>query len=488
MDNREPEAPVKVVASFPPDEDDSPSFRLLFGGFLLLMIWLPLPLGSNRHWAWGIMATWTFLLLAVWAISHLQRPMVANPLLRNHPFPFILFLGFSLIPLFQVIPLNIQFLRLLSPASLDMFLYAGQESRSLPISLDTQATMAMWLKTTAYLTGGWLVLVLARTRQRLTWLAWIMLLTGVAEAFYGLAMVLSGIEMIWWLPKWSSQGSAAGTFVNRNHFAGFLEMTIPLGFGLLIARLPSRSRESSWKEMIQYDLKFLFSQTGIVFILVVTMFIGLFLTNSRGGAAALLFSLFLISGLTFFRSYSSTREKRLMAPILAISILAGIWLGLGNLTGRLINTELEDKSRTAVFEATLGKIANYPMFGSGGGTFQYTFPLYRPEKIHRFYDHTHNDYLEMLADFGVVGFSLLALATGICWWIMLRSYLKRRDPLARGLLFASLSGTLSLALHGLYDFNLQIPSNAFYFVVLLAMGLQAGQLPHQSRRKGKPLV
>ncbi|MBF0136495.1 MAG: O-antigen ligase family protein [Magnetococcus sp. DMHC-1] len=344
------------------------------------------------------------------------------------------------------------------------------------MSLDRTATLVEWLKYLTYFLAAFLVLVVARTRERLRILAWTILFCGIFQAVFGLFVYFTGFDISWWVPE--SKGSVHGTYVNRNHFAGLLEMAIPLGFGLLLGWMRSSESQRSFRESLIWALQKISSRNGVVSSLLVLMFLALFLSTSRGGNMALLVSLLLVVILAQFRRRKSNREKRLIIPILILSLIAGGGMGIGILTERFKGSFMEQSGRLEVHAGTVEMIGHYPIFGAGSGTFKYIFPIYRTEKIQKFNDHAHNDYLEILAAQGLLGFGLLGAAFISCWWTMVRRYLRRRDPFARGILFASLAGTLSLSLHGLVDFNFQIPANAYFFWILLAMGLQASIIPH----------
>ena len=113
--------------------------------------------------------------------------------------------------------------------------------------------------------------------------------------------------------------------------------------------------------------------------------------------------------------------------------------------------------------------------------------MYKDERFGAyFYEHAHNDFLEILIEQGIVGFSLLAAGIILIFVRVVRAFVHRHDPLMRGALFATIAGCVSLMVHGLVDFNLQIPANASYFFVLLGIGVVASELRSQleNRRTG----
>ncbi|MBF0157423.1 MAG: O-antigen ligase family protein [Magnetococcales bacterium] len=448
--------------------------RWLFRGFALLVLLVPLPLGSNRPWAWLLMEVGIFGLFTLWALSRARRPEPLPRAVSEHPWPLFLLLLWSFYPLVQVVPLPMSVLEILSPSALEIRRFVGQEPLATMITLDLHATLTSWLKGIAYFMGLWLVLVLVNTRRRLSQLAYLLVVGG---AFQGLFAFVSGRE--------GDVPGLVGTFVNRNHLAGYLELTLPVVLGLLLSMMAHRSSRESGREPLLLLLGRVSGRQGVLAMLAVLMLLAVLMSRSRSGSVVLLVSLFLVSWLARWRSRPSTRERRLLMPLFFVSLVAGAWLGLGNLTQRFLVTDLRFQDRWLVFEETWRKVLDYPLVGSGSGTFGLTFPLYRDGRLaFDFVDHAHNDYLEILADQGILGFGLMTAAFVFVWVSVARAYLQRRDPFARGMLFASLASTLALALHAATDFNFQIPANALTFMVLLGLGLAAATVPHAEGRGG----
>ncbi|MBF0424967.1 MAG: O-antigen ligase family protein [Magnetococcales bacterium] len=459
---------------------------VVFSMFLVLVFLSPLPLGSNRPWAWSILEVGTFFLTGLYFFSHLGEGKSFGGIFREHFSQVFLLFLWTLVPLFQIVPLPASLLAVLSPATVDVNRFAGVEGGTLTISLDKTATLVEWIKYFSYFLAAFLVFTVARTRERLRLLAWTLLLSGVFQSVFGMFVYFTGPEdMSWWLTD--NRQWVHGTYINRNHFAGLLELTIPLGFGLLLGWMRSSGIQGSFSEKLLHLAQNLSSRYGVVSSLLVLMFVALFLSQSRGGSLALVVSLLLVVALAHFRRRKSTRERRLILPVLIVSLIAGGWMGLSLLTDRFKGgTEiLEQSGRVEVHRETTNMASHYPLFGTGSGTFRFVFPIYRTEKVQKFNDHAHNDFLEFMSEQGLLGFGLFGAAFLSSWLTMARRYLRRRDPFARGLLFAALTGTLSISLHSLVDFNLQIPANAYYFWILTAMGLQAAVVPHASLHPGR---
>jgi O-antigen ligase len=162
----------------------------------------------------------------------------------------------------------------------------------------------------------------------------------------------------------------------------------------------------------------------------------------------------------------------LIASLIAIDVLmVGAWFGVERTVQRIAETTVEQvEERVEPGRDALQIVADYPLFGSGGGTFYTAFTRYRRAEINAFYDHTHNDYAQFLGETGLVGSALIGLFVLAALGCALLAQARRRDPLARGVAFGVVMGIVSIGIHSTVDFNLQIPANAFIFVILLALG------------------
>ena len=149
---------------------------------------------------------------------------------------------------------------------------------------------------------------------------------------------------------------------------------------------------------------------------------------------------------------------------------------------------MDAESRDEVNEYGLNLVRDYFWTGSGGGSFYAVFPRYRQGDVEKFYNHAHNDYLQFAADTGAVGISILGLIVVLSLGAALVAQYRRRDPLMRGMGFATVMGVTALLIHSAVDFNLQIPANAMMFTLLLALGwlsLYLGAQPSAPRVRRK---
>jgi hypothetical protein len=168
----------------------------------------------------------------------------------------------------------------------------------------------------------------------------------------------------------------------------------------------------------------------------------------------------------------------LIASLIAIDIaIVGSWFGVEKTVQRIEQTavgDVEVREDPTVYALEMAR--DYPLFGTGAGTFATAFMRYRGPDILDFYDHAHNDYTQFLVETGALGAALVA---SLPLMALVLALSRRRDPLARGFAFAVVMGVSSIAIHSTVDFNLQIPANALAFMVLLAYGWIALHLEHR---------
>ena len=164
-----------------------------------------------------------------------------------------------------------------------------------------------------------------------------------------------------------------------------------------------------------------------------------------------------------------------------IPVAVGILLGADQLLSKLENAGFQS-DRYLHRAMAYRVIADYPLFGIGSGNWGHVYPAYQDPETYteKSVLHVHNDYLELLAEQGMVGFVLFGSAILIALATMIDALRRRRDPLMRGVLYGCVTATLSLLIHALVDFNFHIPANAAWFSVILAMGLIASRMPHDA--------
>lgn len=449
----------------------TPSDRWIFIGFLALIAWVPLPLGSNRAWAWSLLEIWIYLLAACWLLLFIcNKVRLTGAFIKATPVLVLLALWLLWVSL-QIVPMPAGLVEYLSPRAHAIYATSPDAPLSwLTLSVDVYATGQGLLKSIAYVLVFCLALLLLHGHRRIQLCAGVLIMSGVFQAAYGSLMTLSGMEYGFLVEKTTSVGHASGTFTNRNHLAGYLEMSLATGIGIMIASLDRTHTNNSLRQVVIRWLKLLISRKMRLRLYLAIMVIALVLTHSRMGNTAFFASLLVAGSIGLLLSRHATRGMViLIASLILIDILiVGTWFGIEQVAERLEKTSFATESRDEVYEYVIHQFNDYTLTGSGLGTFYAVFPNYRQNDVAGFYTHAHNDYLEFAAETGIIGIGLLGLVVVTSLIMAVLAQHRRRDPLMRGLSFAAIMGITSILIHSMVDFNLQIPANAFTFMLLLA--------------------
>ncbi|MCU7960022.1 MAG: O-antigen ligase family protein [gamma proteobacterium symbiont of Bathyaustriella thionipta] len=450
----------------------------LFAAYLLLLLWLPIPLGSARPWSEAFMAAASLVLLLVWlliCIKHKQPWLAAH---KAFIWPLSVMLLWVLWQALQLIPLPAFLLQWLSPQALAFHTaaFADQARGWHCISLTPGATVFYLLRSASYSAILILSLGLLNSRKRMRIFLWLLVISGLAQVSFGLLNMLSqgafsirGIDGPW--------SSNYGTYVNRNHFAGFLEMVIPAAIALLMSQPARHHHKPNIKARIKALAAWMLSGRLVRYLLVITLMGGMLLSTSRGGNLAMLASLGLATSLF---SRARLRHAWLLLVLLAAAFF---FMGGGELEKRLLQEGLHD-DRIDIRAAIYPAIGDFMLSGSGAGSFEQVFPPYKNAQLSALrYQHAHNDYLQLILENGVLMALLLFAMQVYVLWIVAKALLKRRDLLLRAALFAAFAGMSGMLIHAWYDFNFQIPANAALFFSLMGMGLAASQMESRQRRR-----
>ena len=442
---------------------------------LALVVLAPIPLGSNRPWAWSMLEMGIFGAGLLWLAGWARGESSPGSAVRAAWPAFTLLALWLLFLMLQWIPLPPALVRTLSPRAAELhaaadYLLGG--SRSITLSVDPHASFVFWLKHCAYALGFALTLLLVRGRTRLAWLCGAIVAGGLLQAFYGSFMHLARIDVeVLGMPIHHA-AQASGSFVNRNHLAGLLEMSLAVGIGLMVAQLEDRPRRS-WHDFLQDTARLLLSGKAMLRLVLVIMVVALVMTRSRMGNTAFFASLLVAGASALVLSRHAPRGTVLLiASLIAIDLaLIGTWFGVERTVQRITETtvqNVEDRVDPSVYAVKI--LDDYPLFGTGGGTFYTAFTRYRGRDIPDYYDHVHNDYVQTLTDTGIIGGSLFGLLVLASFIAAVLAQARRRDPFTRGIAFGVVMGVIAIGIHSTVDFNLQIPANTFLFMILLAMG------------------
>lgn len=444
--------------------EKSPSSKLerfLIATLLIILIWAPLPLGSNRDWSVGLLIMLVSFSAFVWALLLLKRPN------RNQPSIKLGLAMFSLLVLTQVwVALQFAF---------------GWTANS-------GATFQYLMLGIAYSLFFIMIFSLFNNRKRLVWLLGVLIVSGTFQAFYGASIALTGFD-IFTAQSGIRGTSASGTFINHNHFAGYLEMTIAVGIGLILAL--RKGGEITWLS----TLELLLSAKVLIRLAVVVMVIGLVMSHSRMGNSAFFVSLILIASLFIL----TNKEKRVRNTLILSSFIIidvfiiSQYFGLEKLKERLGATEvtITEENGQLIFDVNdlrglalkngLPLAMQKPIVGQGAGSYEATFIGYTGPNFGGHFDHAHNDFLELWIERGLMGVAPMVLFVMLALFFGLKAMLKGQSNFRKGVSFGASMGIVSILIHSFTDFNLHIPANALLFTTLCAIAVMAYTHPSPRR-------
>ncbi|KHE92746.1 MAG: putative membrane protein, partial [Candidatus Scalindua brodae] len=343
-----------------------------------------------------------------------------------------------------------------------------QSSIRFPISIYPYATKIEFFLILAYI--GMFFLVTNTPGIRLDRIILVIMSVGFLISFLGILQKFTGTSKIYWLID-SPNASLFGSFINRNHFAGYIGMVIPLSFGLLITRFESMAfhKTMSWRSILAKFESRLLGNILMVFA-IMTMVSALFISLSRGGILSLMVSIIVfVAFISLSRRARSIvgKGRKVTITTLLLAFVFLMWLGVGSILERLSN--LSSPSRHEVTQNTISMAEDFPLFGTGLGTFQYHFPKYKTLEGQLYWDHAHNDYAELLSDSGLIGFLIVACGIIFFIWQTLVRWWKSKDPYVMGITLGGFCGIIAILSHSIADFNLHIPANALFLSFILGL-------------------
>lgn len=324
-------------------------------------------------------------------------------------------------------------------------------------SIERYASLLALIKLANYIIVYFIIVNTIRERHQVRRVAYTIIGVGCFLALFGTIKYLGEVCPPWWDYDVKYKGMVA-TFGCKNHLAGYMEMAIPISIGLMIA-----VRKEWAKALCGFAL----------FILCVALTLSL----SRGGWMSELFALgfmlvlYLVKTKKKYRSLTVTAVAVTTVVVLTVLASTPVIEKLETLThGRDVPNW---QSRTAVWAGTLDLIRDYPLLGTGPGTFPVAFTPYRPAGVNARFLHTHNDYLHFISETGILTAGIILWLIVATFWSGIRKIMTTNSRLTLGITLGSLTGIVAMAVHSVADFNLHIMANAILLTVLagLLMGV-----------------
>lgn len=356
-----------------------------------------------------------------------------------------------------------------------LLVFAGYVTLSMlwtPVPWASRQSVMLVLAATSMLLG---VTSLIRHKWQQRSLIMILIVLGALIASYGLLQYFRGIDEVWGMTRAEQyRGRASGTYGCPNHFAGLLEMLWP--FALAVVLLS----DWSWSAKLAsaYSL--------------VAMFGGILFSMSRGSWLSTIPGLFFF----VFLAVESRLAKLRVALLIAVGIVVvsvATWNQSEKIQERIMQSNLDDQSfvaRLMMWESAVEGIKEHPVIGWGPFTYHWMHARYRDPRMQLGPRYVHNDYLQLLSEYGLIGTVLFGAAVVLVWGLLIRVYRKTVVFNERAFAAAAMTALFMQHIHGLVDFNLQIPANALVMMALVGLSLcrakevgvvQAAPLPRLSR-------
>jgi O-antigen ligase len=306
------------------------------------------------------------------------------------------------------------------------------------------------------------------SRRRL--MGWLLILGGF-EALYGLLQYLSGWQQIFAYVKKYNLEEATGTYINRNHYAGLLEMIIPFGIALLLYEHSKLSRlglsAARWKAIL---VRGGLSRMGLGLFAVIVMLAALLSSRSRMGIIAAVSSFAVMS---VFSGFQRRAGAWLGALIMICVTVLVLWIGAGSALGRFGSISNEylssNDSRLSLWRDTARLVGAHPLIGSGLGTFPVAFTAVQTTFLGKFVNHAHNDYLELASDLGIPAALLFFGSVVLLLTNLAKRAVSSEAGFEKAVALGCLGSIAAILLHSLTDFNLYIPANALLFSLILGL-------------------
>jgi len=444
-----------------------PELTISYILFLALIVWIPFPNGSNRPWSWSLMELVTFGLMFVVFVSGGIRGKRSFENLSHLKIPIILGSVWLIYLALQTINMPASmFTYLATPATLSVNDLMIRQYHLTSLSVDQYSTWSELLKNSSYLCLMILTGLLITTRTRVQWLVLVMGLACLGEISYGIYDVLSGGQY---------GRLISGTFVNHSHLSGLLELSMPLVLAFTAYIIRHYSGEHSLHSVLLFK--------GMLLALSSVMIVGLVLAGSRGGILATLASCVML-GLLLVPNWlrDSSKATKIGFLVVVMGVFAIALMASDGVLQRFSGGGIS--GREYLLQLAPNMLADSWLRGLGAGNLQYVFPWYHNDGGPYQFWRAHNDYIELLFDQGIVGFSIVAAGVVFVLKSNYQALKASSSTFQQHMLTGTLFSQVILLVHGLSDFNFYIPSNAAYYFIIVGLVFSLQRMG-QARKKKK---
>jgi O-antigen ligase len=393
----------------------------------------PFPYGAVYTRAWASLSLLTLLILILWVVGSMQEGRLR--------------IGYS--PLY--VPLV-------------LFLALGFAQLSFHLTLTPSLTRESLLNLASNSLLFFLVIQLFSVSPAHSWRR-----VGIAVLVFAFVFSFLSILQFFWNPSriiWIGHDIGAmpfGSYVDRDHYAGFMEMLIPISAAYVLSR-PKRD-----------------PLNGVLWFGVLVPTVSLLLTGSRGGFVSVLVEVAILVWIMTYRNPLPGRRLRIAATGLALAGVAALffWLApefvrskIGTISNYVPNAHGE--SRPTLWRNSLGIFRDHPLTGAGMGSFVTVYPAYQTEATDLITEHSHNDYVEALAETGVFGGVLILAALILFFSTSFRNLAAQLKSEPGWIQLGASIACCGLLVHSFFDFNLHIPANAAWFAFCAGLASLSG--------------
>ncbi len=297
---------------------------------------------------------------------------------------------------------------------------------------------------------------------------------GVVAALVGIAHASVRTEDVYGFWRAPKPGVAFAPFINPNHFAGWVVMALSLTTGWFTGRVANAPRhaQGGWRHQLLRLSSPTATETMLTGVSVVAMTLAMIVSFSRGGLIGLVTAAAMLSLWTWRKQRTSRRQLAGMAAVGVVLLMGAVWGGVERTLVRFGGSSLDWGGRKQVWLDTLRIIHDYPWTGTGLNTYGIAMLHYQTEPRGEYFIEAHNDYLQLAAEGGL----LLGIPILITIALFIREVWKRfkegaDDERTYWLRAGAVTGLCSIAVMEIFDFTLQMPGAAVFFVVLAAIAI-----------------
>jgi O-antigen ligase len=374
---------------------------------------------------------------------------------------------------FQAIPLPAPFVALVSPAAVSagtMLAIDGGAPRAFrPLTISASDTGWAWIVMAGAAAFFWATRAqfgrggVRRTVRMVSAL-------GFAVSLLAIAQAATAGRDIYWRFRTEFEGPLPfGPFINRNHFATWVIMALPLCLGYLAARSGMRIKQAGHASTRTRLAHAIDPRTAWLMAAGVTMLLALLLSLSRSGALALGLSA-TATVMLCRRRFDRQRRRRVMA-VTAIVVVCGIaWADIPALRERVAGAQTGVANRLTIWHATVPIVRDFWVAGTGAGTYQRAMFVYQRSPRTVYFNQAHNHYLQVAAEGGLVlvGAVMVVLAAFV------RAARVRLASDTSGVFWiraGAVCGLGAVALQSVWETGLVMPANASLAALLAALAL-----------------